>query len=75
MVFSAISIFENSLKIKKNLCEEDLTEKDLQESVKSMQNDKCSGSDRLTKEFYEKFWNELKEIFIYSVTETKEKRN
>ena len=29
----------------------------------------------LTKEFYETFWNELKEIFIDSVSETKEKGN
>ena len=29
----------------------------------------------LTKEFYETFWNELKEIFIDSVSETKEKEH
>ena len=28
---------------------------------------------KFTKEFYETFWNELKEIFINSVSETKEK--
>ena len=36
-----------------------------------MQNDKSLGNDGLTKEFYEKFWNELIEIFIDSVSETK----
>ena len=30
---------------------------------------------RLTKEFHETFWNELKEIFIDSVSETKEKEH
>ena len=40
-----------------------------------MQNDKSPGNDELTKEFYESFWNELKEIFIDSVSETKEKGN
>ena len=38
-----------------------------------MQNDKSQGNDGLTKEFYETIWNELKEIFIDPVLETKEK--
>ena len=58
---------------KRKLCEEDLTEKDLCNSLKSMQNDKSSGNDGLTKEFHETFWSELKEIFIDSVSKTKEK--
>ena len=58
---------------KRKLCEEDLTEKDLCDSLKSMQNDKSPGNDGLTKEFYETFWNELKETFIDFVSETKEK--
>ena len=37
------------------LCEEDLTEKDLYDSVKSMQNEKSPGNDGLTKEFQETF--------------------
>ena len=40
-----------------------------------MQNDKSPGSDGLIENFYETFWNELKEIFIDSVSETKEKRH
>ena len=58
---------------KSKLCEEDLTEKDLYDSLKSMQNDKSPGNDGLTKEFYETFWNELKEIFVDSVLEAKGK--
>ena len=38
-----------------------------------MQNDNCPGNDSLTKEFSETFWNELKEIFIDSILEAKEK--
>ena len=58
---------------KGKLCEEDLTEKDLCDSLKIMQSDKSPGNDGLTKEFYEAFWNELKEIFIDSISKTKEK--
>ena len=60
---------ENQVK----LCEENLTEKDLYNSLKSMQSDKSPGNDGLTKEFYETFWTELKEIFVDSVSEAKEK--
>ena len=38
-----------------------------------MKNDKSPGQDGLTEEFYGTFWNELKEIFVDSVLETKEK--
>ena len=38
-----------------------------------MQNDKSPGNDDLTKEFYETFWNEMKEIFVDSLLEAKEK--
>ena len=53
-------------------CEEDLTEKDLYNSLRSMQNDKSPVNDGLTKEFYETFWDELKKIFVNSVKEAKE---
>ena len=41
------------------LCEEDLTKKDLylNNSLKSMQNDKSPGNDALTKKIYETFLN------------------
>ena len=37
-----------------------------------MQNDESPANDGLTKEFYETFWNELKEIFVDSVLEANE---
>ena len=37
-----------------------------------MQNDKSLGNDGLTKEFYEIFWDDLKEIFVNSIREAKE---
>ena len=58
-------------KDKSKLCEEDLTEKDLYDSLKSMQKYKSPGNDGLTKEFYEIFWNKLKKIFVDSVLESK----
>ena len=58
---------------KSKLWEEDLTEKHLYDSLKSMQNDKSPGTDGLTKQFYETFCNELKGIFVDSVLEDKEK--
>ena len=39
-----------------------------------MQSEKSAGNDGLAKEFYETFWTELKEIFVESVSEAKEKR-
>ena len=38
-----------------------------------MQSDKSPGNDGSTRKFYETFWTELKEIFVYSVSEAKEK--
>ena len=38
-----------------------------------MQSDKYPGNDGLTREFYETFWTELKEIFVDSVSKAKEK--
>ena len=38
-----------------------------------MQNDNSPGNNGLAKEFHKKFWNELKEMFVDSVSETIEK--
>ena len=38
-----------------------------------MQNDKFLGNNGLTIEFYETFWNKLKEVFVDSVLQAKEK--
>ena len=53
--------------------EEDLTEKDLCHSQKSMKSNKSPDKNGLTKEFYETIWNELIQIFVDSVLENKEK--
>ena len=45
-------------------CEGVITEKELFEALKSMQNNKSPGNDGLSKEFYESFWEELKKPFM-----------
>ena len=39
--------------------------------MKNMQTNKSPGNDGLTKEFYEGFWDEIKELLIASATEAK----
>ena len=56
------------------ICEGDLNELELLKALKSMQNNKSPGNDRLTKEFYETFWNEIKHPFMNSIIEAKEKK-
>ena len=56
-----------------SLCENDPTEDELLISLKSMQNNKTPVNDRLTKEFYETFWNEIKHNFLNSLKQFKEK--
>ena len=41
----------------------------LYSAMKNMQNNRSSGNNGLTKEFYKGFWNEIKKLFIASVTE------
>ena len=56
-----------------NLSKKDLSETDLYNAMKNMQNNKSPGSDGLTKEFYEGFWDEIKELIIASATEAKQR--
>ena len=54
-----------------NLCESDLAEDELLISLKTMQNNKAPGNDRLTKVFYETFRNEIKYAFMKSLKQGK----
>ena len=75
-----INHFLNTLDIPKpstdqiTRCNIDLTEKDLYDSMKSMENDKSPGNDGLTKEFYVTFWNDIKATFISSLKQAKERK-
>ena len=56
------------------ICEGNLDELELLKALKSMQKNKSSGNDRLTKKFYETFWNEIKNPFMNSIMEAREKK-
>ena len=56
------------------LCDIELTEKDLYDSMKSIDNDKSPGNDDLTKEFYVTFWDDIKATFISSIRQAKERK-
>ena len=55
----------------KQICEEELTENDIYESMISFDNNKPPGNDGLTKEFYQTFWQDLKDIFFNSLQKSK----
>ena len=54
-----------------DICESEITEKDLITALKSMPYGKSPGHDGLTKEFYEHFWDDLKFYFINSLKQSK----
>ena len=54
-----------------NFSEKDLSETDLYNAIKNMQNNKSPGNAGLPKEFSEGFWDEIKELIIASTTEAK----
>ena len=56
-----------------NLCEKDLTKNELLISLKSMQNNKIPGNDKLMKEFHKTFRNEIKYVFLKSLKQAREK--
>ena len=54
------------------LCDIEVTEKGLYDSMKSMENDKSPGNNGLTKESYVTFRGNIKETFSSSLNQTKE---
>ena len=52
-------------------CKGDLTEEKIYKSLTSFKNNKSPGNDRLTIEFYCCFWNDIKDIFMTSLCESK----
>ena len=46
------------------LCEDELSESELYDALKSMPNSKSPGNNGLTKEFFLSFWDDIKDIYI-----------
>ena len=59
---------------RKVVCNNDLTDKEFFEALKRIPNNKSPGNNGLTKEFYETFWDELKDSFINSIKLTYHKK-
>ena len=55
------------------LRDKEITEKDIYDSMESMENDKSPGNAGLTREFYVTFWDDIKATFISSLKQAKEK--
>ena len=55
------------------ICERDLVDGELFKSLISMQDYKSPGNDELTKEFYEYFWNVIKDPLMNSIKEARKK--
>ena len=53
------------------ICESDITEDNLFVALKSMPSNKSPGNDGLSKEFFETFWEEIKDVYINSLKQTK----
>ena len=51
-----------------------MTEKELYNALIDIDSNKSPGNDRLTKEFYYTFWNDIKDVFITSIIESKRKK-
>ena len=52
-------------------CEGNLTEQEIYKSLTSFKHNKSPGNDGLTKEFYCCFWNDINDIFMKSLCESK----
>ena len=69
-LFSEFSVSSLSNE-QKNTCEGFLTAKEIFDSLVSFENNKSLGNDGFTKEFYITFWDDLKDIFLSSLQDSK----
>ena len=58
----------------RKLCEGKLTENEIFDALTGIDNNKSSGNDCLTKEFYGTFWNGIKDDYMSSLKESKRKK-
>ena len=71
--FNKVSVPKSSYEDAR-ICDGDLKELEQFQDFMSMESNKSLGNDRLTKEFYKRFWNKIKKLSINSITEAREKR-
>jgi len=57
-------------KADRDLCDQDIKEKEVEEAICNLKQDKTPGIDGLTPEFYKKFWEVLKRPFMAMVNES-----
>ncbi len=57
----------------KKMCDEDITEKELENVIKNLKKGKSPGCDGITPEFYIKFWDTIKDLYMNMIKETQEK--
>ncbi len=57
----------------KDMCDEKLTEKELKSVVKNLKHGKSPGCDGLTPEFYTKYWDIIKDLYMDMLEEVMEK--
>ncbi len=57
----------------KKICDEDITEKELENVIKNLKKGKSPGCDGITPEFYIKFWDIIKDLYMNMLKETQEK--
>ena len=69
--FQIVSLLPNLASKSFNICESEITEKDLITALKSIPNGKSPGHDGSTKEFYEPFWDDSNFCFINSLKQSK----
>ena len=58
-------------KEQKKVCDKEISQQEVVLALKSFSNNKSTGNDGLTKEFYGTFWEELKQPFMNSLNQAK----
>ncbi len=63
--------FENVLTERQKLeCDEPISEKEITNVIKNLKTEKSPGCDGITPEFYKKYWNKIKHLFMNMIEET-----
>ena len=61
-----LPIFSNC---QKQICDAIIAEKEIYDTLKSVENDKTAGNDELSNEFFEVFWDDIKFPLLASIND------